>query len=136
MKTDERKLNYNFAGIQSRTVCPAACRVLAFRESAETRSVAGHQVGGHIRNGLSTSKFQSQRLINIRVMTLELWSPCLIGPHALGTIRCLLLPLILSKSLFPSSLEISPCHVLSCYRIPVPLKWMTDWLHPGVACLD
>lgn len=60
MKTDERKLNYNFAGIQSRTVCPAACRVLAFRESAETRSVAGHQVGGHIRNGLSTSKFQSR----------------------------------------------------------------------------
>lgn len=60
MKTDERKLNYNFAGIQSRAVCPAACRVLALRESAETRSVAGHQVSGHIRNGLSTSKFQSR----------------------------------------------------------------------------
>lgn len=61
MKIDERKLNYNFAGIQSRPVCPATHRGIALWESEEACPVAGHKVGGHIRTSLSTSKFQQQK---------------------------------------------------------------------------
>lgn len=55
-KMDELKLNYNFAGIQSRPICSAPGGVVALREATKACSVARHKVGRYLRTSLSTGE--------------------------------------------------------------------------------